>query len=417
MGQLNQNLARIDIDRGMRDAQLVATGQISRDALPADRRANLEQLEKLDVDPTLVRDGINKFEPLAKETNELMDKVMSETNRDMTGAMAWGSAVVAIKTTDGLANFASKTNSLVGVFGRVWTSARGAGEAMYKLGETAGKYENTVRDFLGGTAAPAGGGAAPGGAGPGGAPVAGAGAGPGAGGGAGAGTPPPSGFKVTDDGVKLANTFVKGGKSLEGLDKAMKQAEIAIDTRNYRPPAPKAPTPVSGYDRFGAMVSYRDNVEKSYQAYAKGKTLEGYGYSVEGLGNVATLGGDKKMGERLGGIGKSIGNLSKAIDAEDNWQRTRYGLQAGGNAVGVVDKNIGQGISDIGEAVGYAGEVKDLYGMWSNNRRIADNARMSVEERLRRLREFQRWQEWRMRLGDGSVQGIPLGPLPGGRMP
>ena len=384
------------MNQAVRDAQAIQSGQITRDQLPADRKANLDAAASLaqSTPKDATQAKLDAYRSIKSDVEDLKAKldesskscVMSICASHFTLAKGWGTAAAAVQAADATADAvrATKAGGPVAVaIANEWKAARSIGENAFAGGEAGGKVFG--QGGLGGEGATAN----PGGR-------------PSAAGGEGFSSRPPGasngeskpGGKGSETAETISNSAKMTGKLADAALNTYRQGETRDERARRATSGEAAPEqPKTFADRGISALSGVAEGAEAYSNFNKGKTVEGAASTLKSAGNFAKAAGNEKLGEALDNVGGAVGSINKAYQNGLTAEGVSQGLQGAGSLGKLVNKDAGSAVQNVGKLVGTIGQIQSIRETEAQVLNMQAHMTDTIDQRIESLQQFQRLQE------------------------
>jgi hypothetical protein len=387
------------MNQAMQDAQAIQNGQITRDQLPDDRKANLDAAMSLAKNTPMdaAQAKLAAYQAIKADVNDLSAKV-DESNKscfssicvsNFTLAKGWGAAAAAVQATDATADAIRATGwggPAAVALAKEWEAARGIGENAFAGGAAGAKAFGQ-----GGLVEPAGNPSSAGGLA---SSVGGEGAGarpPGAGEGGGAET---------------------GETAANGLKSAAKLADATLNT--YQQPGQMEQF-AKGTSSEGGPSNIKRGVEllngaaegaEAYNNFNKGETYDGTVSALKSAGSIVNAGGNEQLGGAMKNTADALENFKKAEQAGSTPEVISQGAQTVGNLVKIINKDGGAFIVDSGKLVGTIGQIQSIQATEAQVMQVQGHLTDTVDQRINNMQQFLQLQQM-LQGGGMSTYSLP----------
>ena len=383
------------MNQAMQDAQAIQSGQITRDQLPDDRKANLDAAMSLAKSTPMdaAQAKLAAYQAIKADVNDLSAKV-DESNKscfssicvsNFTLAKGWGAAAAAVQATDATADAIRATGwggPAAVALAKEWEAARGIGESAFAGGEAGAKAfgQGGLVEAAPGNASSAGGAAS-------------------SAGGGGADSRPPG---ASETGETAAN----------GLKSAAKVADATLNT--YQQPEQMEQF-AKGTNSEGGPSNIKRGVEllngaaegaEAYNNFNKGETYDGTVSAMKSAGSIVNAGGNEQLGGAIKNTADALENFKKAEQSGSTPDAVSYGAQTVGNLVKIVNKDGGAFIVDTGKLVGTIGQIQSIQATEAQVLQVQGHLTDTVDQRINNMQQFLQLQQM-LQGGGMSTYSLP----------
>jgi hypothetical protein len=383
------------MNQAMQDAQAIQSGQITRDQLPDDRKANLDAAMSLAKSTPMdaAQAKLAAYQAIKADVNDLSAKV-DESNKscfssicvsNFTLAKGWGAAAAAVQATDATADAIRATGwggPAAVALAKEWEAARGIGESAFAGGEAGAKAfgQGGLVEAAPGNASSAGGAAS-------------------SAGGGGADSRPPG---ASETGETAAN----------GLKSAAKVADATLNT--YQQPEQMEQF-AKGTSSEGGPSNIKRGVEllngaaegaEAYNNFNKGETYDGTVSAMKSAGSIVNASGNEQLGGAIKNTADALENFKKAEQSGSTPDAVSYGAQTVGNLVKIVNKDGGAFIVDTGKLVGTIGQIQSIQATEAQVLQVQGHLTDTVDQRINNMQQFLQLQQM-LQGGGMSTYSLP----------